>query len=443
MTGDRRFLFTAFCLCLLSLRASSLLSQTPVVIANCVLEDRTIAEVFGGTQLPKLIADDRGLLLGGVSDIYRDSCDPAGEFWVVTDRGPNGKMKVDGVKSYTFPLPAFTPLIVHVKIDQNCVRVLKALPIVGNSGKAISGLPNRREQGGVPYDIVGRNELPLDVNGLDVEGMIRMSDGSFWLADEYGPSIVHVDSTGKILKRFLPAQTDANLLNARIDPQHQVAYVLPSIYLKREPNRGFESLAISPDEKTLYAAFQSPLLTNEPSAHTNKHSRNTRILAFDIASQAPSAEYIYQLGERTADGRLPDPRGFEIGAIATISDSKLLVLEHNGGEIAKLYRIDLRSATNTISSLHHSPANGEAVESIDLPSRNIEPLEKRLIADLGKLPDMPGKLEGLTILDAQTIAVANDNDFGFDNFTVEGMATRNGLKSRVLIVKLPKPLDEQ
>ena len=70
-----------------------------------------------------------------------------------------------------------------------------------------------------------------------------------------------------------------------------MADVLPAIYAKRKLNRGFEGLALSPDQKTLFVALQSPLLN--PDAATGNPSRIVRILAFDIASEKPTAEYAY------------------------------------------------------------------------------------------------------------------------------------------------------
>jgi glycerophosphoryl diester phosphodiesterase len=34
---------------------------------------------------------------------------------------------------------------------------------------------------------------------LDPESFVRMPDGSFWIGDEFGPFLLHVDTTGKVL----------------------------------------------------------------------------------------------------------------------------------------------------------------------------------------------------------------------------------------------------
>src|SRR5690349_8720705 len=58
------------------------------------------------------IANDRGLFLGGVgSDLWHGPTDPPDEFWMVTDRGPNDEVHDKRV----FPVPDFTPLILHVR----------------------------------------------------------------------------------------------------------------------------------------------------------------------------------------------------------------------------------------------------------------------------------------------------------------------------------------
>lgn len=71
---------------------------------------------FSNALLPGTVGNDRGTDLGGIgSDIY-----PAGrkgEFWTITDRGPNGQIKVGGTKRRTFPVPGFDPAIVKASVS--------------------------------------------------------------------------------------------------------------------------------------------------------------------------------------------------------------------------------------------------------------------------------------------------------------------------------------
>ena len=130
----------------------------------------------------------------------------------------------------------------------------------------------------VPVDWVDDPDSRVDV--------VRTAAGDFWIADEYSPSLVHVDRTGKVIQRYVPE----GLKLAGTD--YPVAKVLPSIYGKRKINRGFEGLALSADEKTLYTVLQSPLLNRD--RKIGDTSRNTRVLVFDIASEQVTAEYAYR-----------------------------------------------------------------------------------------------------------------------------------------------------
>lgn len=240
------------------------------------------------SRLPGSINNDRQLLLGGVgSDLWRSPSDPAGEFWMVTDRGPNDSLKVGGETRCTFAVPEYTPLILRVRVDGASITVLDTIPIVGQSGQPVTGLPNV-EGHGTPYDASGQQRLPMNPSGLDVEGLIRTSSGEFWALEEYGPSLVHIDSNGTVLRRFV---LEGSLIQSADYP---VVASLPSIFNRRTPNRGFEGLTLSPDGRTLYLAIQSPL--SNPDAKTATQSRVVRILAFDIATSRFTAEHAYPMG---------------------------------------------------------------------------------------------------------------------------------------------------
>ena len=56
--------------------------------------------------------------------------------------------------------------------------------------------------------------------------------------------------------------------------------MLPKILNYRRQNRGFEGIAVTPDEKTLFIGMQSPL--DYPTTTLGRASRNVRILRFDM-----------------------------------------------------------------------------------------------------------------------------------------------------------------
>ncbi len=77
--------------------------------------------------------------------------------------------------------------------------------------------------------------------------MVKLSDGSFRLSDENAPGLIHVAADGKVIKRLVPAGSEGDFKDAK----YAIEGKLPAILVKRQSNRGIESLAMSPDEKFL------------------------------------------------------------------------------------------------------------------------------------------------------------------------------------------------
>jgi sugar lactone lactonase YvrE len=246
--------FTLFGL-IISSRFSAQAQDTEAsILSTSTYPDVPLAEAQADALPAYPIANDRGSLLGGVgSDLWRASDDPAGEFWTITDRGPNGQIKVDDKNRRTFPVPDFTPLILQVKTDGEAVTILDEIGIVGQSGKPVTGLSNQEGHDEKPYEYDAQGELDYNPSGLDTEGIVRTATGDFWIVDEYSPSILHVDPTGKVVERFVPKGLDLT------GADYPVTEALPAIYAMRKGNRGFEGIALAPDGKTVYVVLQSPL----------------------------------------------------------------------------------------------------------------------------------------------------------------------------------------
>jgi hypothetical protein len=101
--------------------------------------------------------------------------------------------------------------------------------------------------------------------------------------------------------------------------------------------------------RTIYAKLQSPLYL--PDSDAGKASRNARILAFDLATAAPSAEYVYQFDnvnafDPSAEG---DPGQMKLSAIAWI-DGERFIIDERTDPVAKLYLVDLSAATNILGT---------------------------------------------------------------------------------------------
>jgi hypothetical protein len=406
------------------------------VIATYTLPDIPIKE-FHNKLFPQSVANDRKVLLGSIgSDLWHGPKDPRDEFWMLTDRGPNGQIRVDGSNRRTFWVPEFNPAILRVKTNGDTVQIIETIPIIGQTGKPVTGLPNLKGLDETPYNYTAKELLPFNSNGLDTEGLVRTSVGDFWICEEYSPSLVHVDRTGKVLNRYIPEDISLQ------DTDYPITKVLPAIYGKRKINRGFEGIALSADEKTVYLVLQSPLLN--PDRKTGDLSRNTRVLVFDIPSEKVTAEYVYRFDVSREFDRGPKntPDEMKLSGVVALNPATLLILERTDW-VAKLYSVDMSKATNILNSKWSDPKTAPTLEALDDPATaELRVLSKTLVLDLSSLKDMPEKIEGIALLDRNTIAVANDNDFDSEDskYDADGNNVGKGKKSQILLISLEKPL---
>ncbi|MFE0515388.1 esterase-like activity of phytase family protein [Streptomyces sp. NPDC058964] len=388
---------------------------------------------FSNALVPGSVDNDRGVDLGGIgSDIY-----PAGrkgEYWTVTDRGPNGQIKVDGKKRRTFPVPGFDPTIVKIRVFGDRVEVIDAIPLTTSSGKAVTGLPDQQGRDEAPYSYDARTALSYNPNGLDTEGIVRAADGSFWLVDEYGPSLIHVSARGKVLARYVPK--GLNLTGT----DYPVVEALPSILLHRKINRGFEGLAQLPCGD-LVMALQSPL--SLPDGDAGDASRTTRLLRFSAEKKAVTAEYAYRFDPvNVVDPSEDDTSELKISSVVAVGGDRLLV-EERTDKAARLQLVKLGHKADILGGPWDDDTTSPSLEQLEDPAAaGVPVLAKRLVVDLGAVSGVPGKIEGITRVDHDTLALINDNDFGMTDgtgaFDAQGRLVDSGVETTVTYVRLPK-----
>lgn len=415
--------------------------------SGTVLQLNTLPDLalgaFQNTYLPGSITNDRGFLLGGIgSGLWHSrQHDADGVYWMLTDRGPNPMIG----PTRTFPVQAFTPFILKVQATGGALNILEAFPLRTLSMNGATGLPNLA--GTAPlgdennFDVqvsatgtcVPTSALPRNQNGLDTEGIIRMTDGTFWLVEEYSTSILKVDASGTVVKRFVPAGVSLPSAN------YPTSQALPAAFRLRTRNRGFEGIALSPDDKTVFATLQSPLQT------TGNNFFNTRILAFNTKKEDPSGEWVYKFDDinvfTAGSGNVETTQSLmKISGVAAIDEHNLLILERTDF-VAKVYRVDTRQATDILGGNFDSAGASPTLESIsDLAAAGITALPKQLVINLESIPGMPDKIEGLAILDKNTIAVANDNDFAIGTYDSSCNSINSSTKSHLVVIRLEQPL---
>jgi len=358
-------------------------------------------------------------------------------FYMLTDRGSNVAGQV--ANSIIIGKPDFDPQIGKFRLKDGKLVLEQVIELKNASGAKLNGLPNPEGMGAsgeTAYDLSGQVIAP-SADGIDSEGLVRASDGSFWISDEYGPHIAHFDATGKTIERINPFGTGTG------------GRRLPAVFAMRRANRGMEGLAITPDGKTLVGMMQSPMYNPNKAAVTN--SVVLRILTFDIATGA-TKQYAYLMDNISLTG---------VSDIVAVNATTFLTLERDGNfpgatknpaAFKKVFKIDISAATDISDAANGATGKlygGKTIEELNnaagLSTAGITPVTKTLVLDL--LKDLPSvyphdKAEGLAILPGNILVISNDDDFGVVDNGASGFAqkilplTNSVDKNRLYFVKL-------
>ncbi len=219
---------------------------------------------------------------------------------------------------------------------------------------------------------------------FDIESMQIAPDGSYWFGDEFGPYLLHTDARGQVLEAPIPTPGVSS-------PSNPAPTRPPNL----PDSKGFEGLAISPDGRTLH-----PML--EGATAEDKAAGRAADLRIYEARLGRSGSATYTGGFTRY--RLESP-GHAIGDFVAVNKHEFLVIERDNlsGTAAKFKRIYLA----------------------DLRDRNRDGYaDKELVADLMDLGNRRrlGRqgdpftfpyvtIEDVEIIDRDTIAVLNDNNY--------------------------------
>jgi hypothetical protein len=384
-------------------------------------------EDLGSLPFPKRPMTIRSSFGSGLS---RRAEDPPGILWAIGDRGPNLKVKTmvgrygadwlsgHGGKSGAKVMPRLDlgPRIAELRVVGSRVEMVRSFRITSEDGTPLSGLPvpGSVHAASEPALDLDGNPLDPDPSGLDTEGIAALSDGGFWAGDEFGPSLVRLEAHGRVVARFVPE--GVSLEGAR----YPVKNALPAIACKRQLNRGFEALAVSPDGKWLFLAFQSPLA--HPDEETYKQGRHVRLWRLDAAGLAVAAQYLYPLDlpesfRRDVAKAEVERSDLKVSELVWVAEDRLLVLER-ASETTKIYRVELGDELS-LPHEHLDVATRPTIEELsggeDFP---LPVLSKTLLFSSDDAPEVAADLEGMALLSPSELILVNDNDFG-----VEGAGT--------------------
>lgn len=225
-----------------------------------------------------------------------------------------------------------------------------AMPFTGFSGNDASF---------TAYPKSADDSLGQGRRSLDPEGLVRTRDGGFFVCDEYGPFIYRFDSNAVLQFTLTPPAAWIPKVGPAFGSRSNNFTAVTGPDSGRKNNRGIEGVAITPDEKRLFAMLQSPLVQD---GGEDNGSRNTRLLVFDVDPASPTrdqavAEYVYEL---TLNGNAGRTRQTITSEILALNSHQLLVLDrdqrgrNSGSTSAMIYKqvvlVDLNGATNILNS---------------------------------------------------------------------------------------------
>ena len=237
---------------------------------------------------------------------------------------------------------------------------------------------------------------------LDPEGVRVGRRGELYVADEYGPVIYEFDPAGR-RRRSIPVPTHYRAPRPGRSPADELP---PHAAVGRQPNRGMEGLAISPDGTRLTGIMQGPLLQDGALNEKNERvGRTVRILDVELKTGRPR-EFVYRL----------DNAAYGVSEIVAVDDHRYLVLERDGkagleAAFKRVFLIDLAGATDVAGHVT-LPAAATPVAKVPF----LDLLAPRFgIAGAG----CPEKFEGLAfgpdLPDGRRLLIVTaDNDFVAD-----------------------------
>jgi hypothetical protein len=266
------------------------------------------------------------------------------------------------------------------------------------------------------------------LTGADIDPeSIQQAGGLIWLGDEFGPYLLAVDRTGRVV-HFVEIEIDGQ--PARSPDNHAV--MTPAapgpVRFEVRRSRGFEGMAASPDGRFLYPMLEGPMfLDGDPGPPERVAGRDVlRILEFDTGTRRfTGRQWRYPL----------EAAGHQIGDVNLIDARHALVVERDNNEGDR----HLACAGAPAPDCFHAPAAFKRIYLVDL--RRTDPdglLEKLASIDLLAIADPDGiggagtrdgvftfpfvTIESIAPLDSRTILVGNDNNFPFSNGRRPGTA---------------------
>jgi hypothetical protein len=279
---------------------------------------------------------------------------------------------------------------------------------------------------------------------IDPESLQIDAQGNFWIGDEFGPFLLKFDRQGRLVAREVQMPNLAKIGGNPLVQTPNNPYIQSNTSVANlGGSGGLESMAINASRTKLYAMYEKEM---------NGDNAQRRIISvFDLASQNFEPRvYAYKVstGQRiNGDGNL-ETEVYSVNDMVAINDTEFLVVEKDSGAG------DVRSGKFPASGTWRNAARFKRVYRIDLAQVDSSGyLKKEEIVDLMALKDPKGLggdatidgifafpmecVEVVTIADAQTLMLVNDNNYpGGSPSRLPNKVDGN----EFIRIRLPKPL---
>lgn len=348
---------------------------------------------LGQTQLPQGLRFE-GVPVGGLSGIDYDAS--RDRFVAISD----DRARHGSARFYTLALD-FVRFSRAAQPGDGGVRVEAMTPILDVDAKPFA------------RDSVDPESIRLAPGG----GLLWSSEGQRNALSLQAPTVRLMQADGRPVRQLT--------LPAYYLPHGSVAGQHPDDRGVRN-NLALESLALSPDGRTLWTATENALV-QDGSPATLQAGSPVRLLAIDLASGQPGAEYVYLTDPIALP---PDPPGgFATNGVVellALDAQRFLVLERAFADGA---RTPGTPSTGTTVRLYLAELSGAtSVEGWDsLRGQTWTSLRKALLLDLATLRNDDGSplrldnIEGISwgprIEGRRTLVLVSDNNFSERQFT--------------------------
>jgi len=339
---------------------------------------------------------------------------PDGTYWIITDNGFGAKANSPDSMLY----------LNRYQIDW-----------VANTWHRVETIFLHDPDKKVPFRIVHESTDKRYLTGadFDTEGFQWIGE-TLWIGDEFGPYVIKVDKTGKVLAVF---ETIADGKPVRSPDHYAVsspgapAAIYTNVNLRR--SKGFEGFASSKDGKFIYGLLEGPLWKEDAKDWERVDDKEAaRILEFDVAAEKfTGRHWLYVF----------DANGNAIGDFNMVDDTTGLVIERDNGEgTADKACPAGQRGENCFPDI----ARFKRVYKIKLSDANVgKPVRKIAFIDLMKILDPNKKareplndgvltfpfftIENVDMVDATHIVVGNDNNLPFSTSREPNKADDNEL----------------